>query len=407
MNILFIHQNFPGQFKHLAPAMVKAGHDITALILAKTEAKQWNGVKLIPYSLNRGNAKEAHPWTVDFESKVIRGEACLKAALKLKGQGYCPDAIVAHPGWGESLFLREVWPEAKLKLYCEFFYHARGADVGFDPEFSSSDPADAGRVTLKNANILLQFQQADAGISPTHWQASTFPEHISKKISVIHDGIDTEVLRPNSDVQFALDSGKVLSQKDEVVTFVNRALEPYRGFHIFMRSLPTLLKERPNAEVLIVGKEGVSYGGQPKDGLSWKQQFSNEVFPQLDESQRSRVHFLNTIPYDRFIALLQVSTVHVYLTYPFVLSWSLLEAMSVGCSVVASDTQPLHEAITHNETGVLVDFFDPEALATATISLLDNSDRRLRLSKAAREFAKANYDLKTVCLPKQIQWVQE
>ena len=405
MKILFIHQNFPGQFKHLAPALVEAGHDVTALILAKTDTKQWNGVKLVPYSLSRGNAKEAHPWTVDFESKVIRGEACLKAALSLKTKGYCPDAIVAHPGWGESLFLKEVWPEAKLKLYCEFFYHARGADVGFDPEFSSSDPADAGRVTLKNANILLQFQQADAGLSPTHWQASTFPEHISKKISVIHDGIDTEVLRPNPDVQFALDSGKVLTQKDEVITFVNRALEPYRGFHVFMRSLPTLLKERPNAEVLIVGKEGVSYGAQPKDGLSWKQQFVKEVFPKLDESQRSRVHFLNTIPYDRFIALLQVSTVHVYLTYPFVLSWSLLEAMSVGCSIVASDTQPLHEAITHDETGVLVDFFDPEALATATISLLNDSDRRSRLSRAAREFAKANYDLKTVCLPKQLTWV--
>ena len=407
MNILFIHQNFPGQFKHLAPALVKAGHNVTALILAKTEAKQWNGVKLVPYSLSRGNAKEAHPWTVDFESKVIRGEACLKAALSLKTKGYCPDVIVAHPGWGESLFLKEVWPDAKLKLYCEFFYQARGADVGFDPEFSSSDPVDAGRVTLKNANILLQFQQADAGISPTHWQASTFPEHISKKISVIHDGIDTEVLKPNPDVQFTLDSGKVLTRKDEVITFVNRALEPYRGFHVFMRSLPTLLKERPNAEVLIVGKEGVSYGAQPPGGVSWKQRFSNEVFPQLDESQRSRVHFLNTIPYDRFIALLQVSTVHVYLTYPFVLSWSLLEAMSVGCSIVASDTQPLHEAITHDETGVLVDFFDPEALATATISLLNDSDRRSRLSSAAREFAKANYDLETVCLPKQIQWVQE
>ena len=405
MNILFIYKNFPGQFKHLAPGLVKTGHEVTALILAKTEATQWNGVQLVPYSLSRGNAKEAHPWTVDFESKVIRGEACLKAALQLKNQGYSPDVIVAHPGWGESLFLKEVWTEAKLKLYCEFFYHPRGADVGFDPEFSSSDPADAGRVTLKNANILLQFQQADAGISPTHWQASTFPEHISKKISVIHDGIDTEVLRPDPDVQFALDSGKVLTQKDEVITFVNRALEPYRGFHVFMRSLPTLLKERPNAEVLIVGKEGVSYGAQPKDGLSWKQQFSNEVFPQLDESQRSRVHFLNTIPYDRFIALLKVSTVHVYLTYPFVLSWSLLEAMSVGCSIVASDTQPLREAITHDETGVLVDFFDPEALATATISLLNDSDRRSRLSRAAREFAKANYDLETVCLPKQLTWV--
>lgn len=405
MKILFIHQNFPGQFKHLAPALAKAGHQVTALILAKTETKQWNGVKLVSYSLGRGNAKEAHPWTVDFESKVIRGEACLKASFRLKSEGYSPDVIVAHPGWGESLFLKEVWPDAKLKLYCEFFYHARGADVGFDPEFSSNDSADAGRVTLKNANILLQFQKADAGISPTHWQASTFPEHISKKISVIHDGIDTEVIKPNLDAQFMLDSGRVLTRKDDVITFVSRALEPYRGFHMFMRSLPILLKERPNAEVLIVGKEGVGYGAQPPAGMSWKQQFINEVFPKLNESQRARIHFLNTIAHDRFISMLQVSTVHVYLTYPFVLSWSLLEAMSVGCSIVASDTQPLHEAISHDETGLLVDFFGPEALANAILSLLGDSDLRSRLSSAAREFAKATYDLKTMCLPEQMTWV--
>ena len=406
MNILFIHQNFPGQFKHLAPALVKAGHDVTALILAETDAKQWNGVRLVSYGLNRGNAKEAHPWTVDFESKVIRGEACLKAALALKDQGYAPEVIVAHPGWGESLFLKEVWPEAKLKLYCEFFYHARGADVGFDPEFSSSDPADAGRVTLKNANMLLQFQNADSGLSPTHWQASTFPQHIRDKITVIHDGIDTEILKPNPEVQFTLDSGRVLTSDDEVVTFVNRALEPMRGFHIFMRSLPTLLKERTNAEVLIIGKEGVSYGAQTPNGKSWKTIFSEEVLPQLTPQQRERIRFLGTIDYPRFINLLQISRVHVYLTYPFVLSWSLLEAMSVGCSIVASDTQPLHEAIRHDETGRLVNFFDQNALATSVIELLDDEDARMRLGEAARKFAIENYDLKSVCLPKQLQWVE-
>ena len=405
MNILFIHQNFPGQFKHLAPALVRAGHSVTALILAKTEAKQWNGVRLVSYSLSRGNAKEAHPWTVDFESKVIRGEACLKAALTLKNQGYSPDVIVAHPGWGESLFLKEVWPEAKLKLYCEFFYHARGADVGFDPEFSASDPADAGRVSLKNANTLLQFQNADAGLSPTHWQASTFPPHIRDKITVVHDGIDTEVLSPNPSVSFLLDNGKSLTRDDEVITFVNRALEPYRGFHVFMRSLPKLLATRPNAHVLIVGKEGVSYGAQPPNGESWKTIFSDEVLPKLTPQQRERIHFLGTIDYPRFINLLQVSRVHVYLTYPFVLSWSLLEAMSVGCAIVASDTQPLHEAIKHNDTGLLVDFFDHNALADSVIRVLDDGDTRDRLGKAAREFAIENYDLIKHCLPKQIQWL--
>ena len=405
MNILFIHQNFPGQFKHLAPALVSLGHDVTALVLTKTDARQWNGVKLIHYSLDRGNAKEAHPWTVDFESKVIRGEACLRAALALKKQGYTPEVIAAHPGWGESLFLKEVWPEAKLKLYCEFFYHARGADVGFDPEYPSSDPADAGRVTLKNANTLLQFQQADAGISPTHWQASTFPPHIQEKITVIHDGIDTEVLRPNPSVRFKLDNGQALSRDDEVITFVNRALEPYRGFHVFMRSLPKLLAAKPHAQVLIVGKEGVSYGAQPPSGKSWETLFCDEVMPQLTAQQRDRIHFLGNIEYARFISLIQVSRVHVYLTYPFVLSWSLLEAMSVGCSIVASDTQPLHEAIKHEETGKLVDFFDPAALADSVIGLLEDNVERERLGIAAREFAISNYDLKGVCLPQQIEWL--
>jgi len=405
MNILFIHQNFPGQFKHLAPALVSLGHDVTAFVLTKTDARQWNGVKLIHYSLDRGNAKEAHPWAVDFESKVIRGEACLRAALALKKQGYTPEVIAAHPGWGESLFLKEVWPEAKLKLYCEFFYHARGADVGFDPEYSSSDPADAGRVTLKNANTLLQFQQADAGISPTHWQASTFPPHIQEKITVIHDGIDTEVLRPNPSVRFKLDNGQALSRDDEVITFVNRTLEPYRGFHVFMRSLPKLLAAKPHAQVLIVGKEGVSYGAQPPSGKSWETQFCDEVMPQLTAQQRDRIHFLGNIEYARFISLIQVSRVHVYLTYPFVLSWSLLEAMSVGCSIVASDTQPLHEAIKHEETGKLVDFFDPAALADSVIGLLEDNVERERLGIAAREFAISNYDLKGVCLPQQIEWL--
>ena len=254
--------------------------------------------------------------------------------------------------------------------------------------------------------MLLQFQQADAGISPTLWQASTFPKHIRDKITIIHDGIDTQVVKPNQDAQFAMASGKVLTRKDEIITFVNRSLEPYRGFHVFMRSLPAVLSQQPNALVLIVGAEGVSYGSEPSNGISWKQQFINEVYPNLDDLQRTRVHFLDNIAYDRFISLLQISTVHVYLTYPFVLSWSLLEAMSAGCSIVASDTQPLREAITHDENGVLVNFFDVEALSVAIIQLLNDPAKRAFLAKRARHFAIKNYDLQTVCLPNQMLWVE-
>ena len=407
MKILFVHQNFPSQFKHLAPALAEKNHDVSVLTLRKTVDPTHQKIRLITYTLDRGNADGVHPWTIDFESKVIRGEACLKAALKLREEGYFPEIIIAHPGWGESLFLKQVWPTAKLKLYSEFYYHVKGADVGFDPEFLAPDPTDAGRVILKNANMLLQFQQADAGISPTHWQASTFPPHIREHITVIHDGIDTDVLKPNPAVSFALDNGQTFSRDDEIITFVNRSLEPYRGFHVFMRSLPKLLATRPDAQILIVGREGVSYGARPPNGKSWKSLFCEEVLPKLTPQQRERVHFLGTIDYSHFISLLQVSRIHVYLTYPLVLSWSLLEAMSVGCTIVASDTQPLHEAIKHDETGRLVNFFDAGALADSIVQLLEDETARARLGKLAREFAIDNYDLFKHCLPRQIDWLLE
>jgi glycosyltransferase involved in cell wall biosynthesis len=311
----------------------------------------------------------------------------------MKQQGYRPDVIVAHHGWGESLFLKEVWPEAKLGIYCEFFYHPHGADVGFDPEFPATDEGEVCRLRLKNLNNLLHFEVADAGISPTHWQASTFPEPFKNKITVVHDGIDTQAVAPNPAVS------------------LNRNLEPYRGYHTFMRALPQLLKERPNARVLLVGADDVSYGARPdaaKYGeAKWKDIFASEVRGQISDTDWQRVHFLGHVPYQYFIPLLQLSTVHVYLTYPFVLSWSLLEAMSAGCAIVASDTQPLREAIVHNETGKLVDFFDASALAASVCELLSNAEERKRLGANARAFAQANYDLQSVCLPKQLAWVEQ
>jgi glycosyltransferase involved in cell wall biosynthesis len=415
MNILFIHQNFPGQFKFLAPALVKQGHSVHAMSMQKTGATLWQGVQLVHYTAMRGSTPNVHPWVSDFESKTIRAEACFKAALQMKQSGFMPDVIVAHHGWGESLFLKEVWPDAKLGIYCEFFYHPHGADVGFDPEFPPTDEGDVCRLRLKNLNNLLHFEVADAGISPTHWQASTFPEPFKSKISVIHDGIDTQAVAPNAEVSLTLKraSGEdlVLTREDEVVTFVNRNLEPYRGYHTFMRALPQLLKERPKARVLLVGSDDVSYGSRPdaaKYGAAkWRDIFASEVRGQISDADWQRVHFLGHVPYVNFIPLLQLSTVHVYLTYPFVLSWSLLEAMSAGCAIVASDTQPLREAIAHNETGKLVNFFDPSALSQTVFDLLDRPEERKRLGANARAFARANYDLQNVCLPKQLAWVAQ
>ena len=406
MKILFIHQNFPGQFKFLAPALVKQGHTVVAMTMQKTEAKESQGVRLAPYTATRGTTPKVHPWISDFETKTIRAEACFRAALRIRAEGLNPDLIVSHHGWGESLFLKDVWPQAKLAIYCEFYYHPRGADVGFDPEFPAEDAGEVCRLRLKNLNNLLHFDVADAAISPTHWQASTFPEPFRSKITVVHDGIDTEAVAPNPAVSLTLNGNIKLTRADEVITFVNRNLEPYRGYHIFMRTLPELFKRRPQARVLIVGADDVSYGARPEEGKKWKDIFASEVRPQISDADWARVHFLGHIPYQHFIPLLQLSTVHVYLTYPFVLSWSLLEAMSVGCAIVASDTQPLREAIRHDDTGRLVDFFDVPGLANEVCALLDDPVARQRLGANARAFAQATYDLKTVCLPRQLQWVQ-
>ena len=417
MNILFVHQNFPGQFKHLAPALAQLGHRVIALTMQKSEQTRWKGVELFPYAVSQGSTPGVHPWVTDFETKIIRAEGAFRACVQLKEQGFTPDAIIAHPGWGESLFLKEVWPQAKLGIFCEFYYLSEGADTGFDPEFPVEDVAGNNcRLRLKNLNNHMHFDFADAAIAPTAWQASSFPEPFRSKITVVHDGIDTDVIRPNPQVQLNLrrngsDVPLTLTRDDEVITFVNRNLEPMRGCHIFLRSLPGLLKIRPKARVIIVGGDGVSYGAKPsleKNGAStWKEVFVNEVRGQISDADWARVHFVGHVPYAHFISLLQLSTVHVYWTYPFVLSWSLIEAMSAGAAIVASDTAPLREVISDGENGVLVDFFSVDGLVQSVCSLLDNPQARARLGEAARSTAKAKYDLKNECLPKQLAWVEQ
>lgn len=398
MKILIVHQNFPGQFKHLVPELLKDPNNQVVAFTMNNFSGAHPNLRIISYQAAKGTAKDVHTWVAETETKVIRGEAAFRAALKLKAEGYTPDLILAHPGWGESLFLKEVWPQSKLVIYCEFHYASVGTDVGFDPEFPPSDAGDVCRIRMKNVNNFLHFDVADAGISPTEWQKSTFPEPFRSKIHVVHDGIDTETVKPNPDVWLQLGNHK-LTRDDEIITFVNRNMEPYRGYHSFMRALPQILEARPNARVLIVGGDGVSYGAKPPAGQSWKQIFLDEVKERID---MSRVHFLGHIDYKYFIPLLQLSRVHVYLTYPFVLSWSLLEAMACGCAIVASDTAPLKEAILDGQTGLLADFFSPDDIAAQTIRLLENQALRETLGQQARRFAIEHYDLKQTCLPRLI-----
>ena len=378
MNILLVHQNFPGQFKHIAPVLAA---DPANRVVAFTmrESPRYPGVQLVHYKPGRGSSKHIHPWVADLETKVIRGEVAFRAARKMRDEhGFTPDLIVAHHGWGEPLFLKHIWPRARMLLYCEWYYPLQSADVGFDPEFGQATDESVCRLQLKNAHNLLSFLEADAGLSPTRWQADTHPAWFRPRIEVIHDGVDTRQVRPlpggeplrlpvPADAACGIEAGDVvLNPGDEVVTFVNRNLEPYRGYHVFMRALPELLRRRPKAKVVIVGGNSVSYGAPPAQG-SWKQQFLDEVRQHLD---LSRVFFVGTIPYPAFVRLLQLTTVHTYLTYPFVLSWSLMEAMACAGAIVASDTEPVREVITEGETGRLVNFFNRAALVDRICELL-------------------------------------
>lgn len=400
MKLLFIHQNFPGQFIHLAPELAKnPGADIRTLTISNRPIPA--GVQTYRYKINRGSTKNIHPWVIDMETKAIRGEAVYYAALQLKKQGYYPDIVFAHPGWGESLFIKDVWPETKLLVYCEYYYNALNGDVGFDPEFNDHQSSTLPRLRMKNANHDLHLLNATKGLSPTAYQRSTFPELFQQKIDVIHDGINTKFAAPNPNAAIDI-QGLKLSKSDEVITFVNRNFEPLRGYHIFMRSLGKILRDRPKAQVIIVGGDEVSYGAAAPSNTTWKNVFLAEVKDQID---LDRVHFVGKLGYNQFITLLQVSSVHVYLTYPFVLSWSLMEAMGCGCAIVASDTVPVKEVIQHNETGILVNFFDTDNIANQVIELLKKPEERERLGKTARQFIIDNYDLQTICLPKQINWL--
>lgn len=404
MRLLFVHQNFPGQYRHLAPALAAQGHEVHALAINQQPGLP--GVRLHLYKVARGSSRNIHPWAVETETKVLRGEACARAALALKAQGFTPDVICAHPGWGEALFLREVWPAARQLHYVEFFYSAVGQDVGFDPEFGQPDFDDCCRIRMKNANTLLNLETMDRGICPTRWQLSTVPELFRGSIKVVHDGVDTLLARPDPGADFAWRGADGTERRvikgDQVLTFVNRNLEPSRGYHVFMRALPQLLDRHPQLQVLIVGGGGVSYGAQPAEG-SYKERFLAEVRDRLD---LARVHFLGYLPYQQFLRLLQVSAAHVYLTYPFVLSWSMLEAMSAGCLVIGSRTPPVEEVIVDGENGLLVDFFATDQLAAAVSRVLDDPASFDASRANARRTIVEHYDLRACCLPRQMALVE-
>lgn len=399
MKLLFVHQNFPGQFLHLAPEMQRLGHDVRALTDA-TNGKTAD-VPILRYT-HKAQPLDAKATRLGrtFTQMADRGVSVARHARRMRAEGYVPDVIYGHSGWGETLFLKEVWPEARLLVFAEFYYRGIGADTGFDPEFQVQG-FDQVMISQSRAAYLAQaLIHADAGVAPTEWQASTHPPVLRRQLEVIFDGVDCDRLTPNPQARFTLPDGRTLHRGDEVVTFVNRNLEPYRGYHIFLRALPDVLAARPDAHVVIVGEDGVSYGAAPPGGGTWKDLILNEVKDRLD---LSRVHFVGKLPYDHLVDLIHVSRVHAYLTYPFVLSWSMVETMAAGTLVIGSNTAPVAEVITDGKTGRLVDFFDVKGWSAALIDALSHPEAYEPMRAAARQMVRDRYDLRSVSLPKQVE----
>ncbi len=405
MNVLFVHQGFPGQYLHICRALAKqGGHQLVALGMNPPRSPLPKGMQYVVYGAARGNGQDVHPLALETETKVIRAEACAAAAEQLKQNGFKPDIICGHPGWGEVLFLPYVWPKTPILLYQEFYYQIHGFDYDFDPEFQSATSwQKCAKAHMKNANTLLNLESATWNVAPTAFQRSSFPERFHHRISVIHDGIDPNAApaKSKSGLTLKLRDEYELKQGTPIVTFVNRTIEPYRGCHSFIRSIPHIQERNPDAQIVIVGEEkGVSYGSVCPEG-EWKDVFLKEIEGSYDSS---RLHFAGSLGYADFLTLLKLSQAHVYLTYPFVLSWSLLEAMSTACPIVGSATAPVMEVIQDGHNGLLVDFFSPREIAEAVDQLL--SDRKLAktLGEQARKDALARYSLER-CLPRQLELI--
>ncbi|MGO4705017.1 glycosyltransferase [Microvirga sp. 2MCAF38] len=401
MKIVFVHQNFPGQFLRLAKTFAAEGHEVFGLCMTDNAQKSpIPGVKTYTYTPAPG------PEDPRFENRyspviprLRRAYGVAHLARKLADAGLQPDVVVVNTGWGENLFLKDVWPNARHVAYFEYYYQAKGQDLDFDPEFPVTNEEVIWRLRLKNSMQLGALDAADLAVAPTRYQRDTFPTYLHDRIGIIHDGIDAQTLVPKPDIAIKIGTkGPRLDRKAPVVTFVTRNIEPMRGAHIVFRSLPYLLDINPDLQVVIIGGKGTSYSGSAPGGQSWFDVFRSKIERPVDWS---RVHLVGSLPYDQFVRVLQVSSAHIYMTYPFVLSWSLIESMALESRIVASDTDPVREVIQEGVNGRLFPFFDEKALAERVRETIAEKDRSAEMARAARALAVEKYDYATVCLP---QW---
>ena len=383
MKYLFVHQNFPGQYLHIVRHLVASKqHDV--VFITEPNGNRIAGVRAVPYAKPRGAAPEAHVAARELDGAVRRAEVVAHTASNLKQLGFEPDIIIGHHGWGELLNIRDVWPNAPLLGYLEFYYCIDGVDVGFDPEFPTH-PADHPRIRAKNAVNLLALNLGGDSQTPTRWQLSTYPDWARRLITLLPEGVNLDVCKPNAQVRRRnlTIGGTAIKPNEKLITYVARDLEPYRGFHVMMRAVPHLLRARKDIRVVLVGADGISYGMPPPEG-TWRQTMLTELGDSIDPT---RVLFPGRIDYPTYIAMLQRSDAHVYLTYPFVASWSLREALAAGCAVIGSDTPTVGEFVTHEQNGLLVPFLDPKGLADTVLRVLEDASLARRLREGARRYA--------------------
>ena len=380
MRLMFLHNNFPAQFGSLARYMAQQGHEVTFGTRWQGTPPDW--LRMVRYEPHRKVGKQQHPYLAFVESAVLNGQALARVGWKMKEQGYAPDLIVAHSGWGPGLYVRDIWPDAKFVGYFEWYYRSKGADLGFLDAVTRDDEH---RIRTRNAAILLDLAACHEGIVPTTYQASRFPELLRSRLTVQHDGVDTNYFAPRSGRRLKLPDLD-LSEVEELVTYVARGMEPYRGFPQAMAAFAEVQKRRPRAHIVVVGEDRVAYGRRLPDGDT----FRKKVLRELD-FDRDRLHFTGRLPRNLYREVLLASSVHVYLTIPFVLSWSMIEAMSAGCLLVASNTDPVREVVRDGENGLLVDFFDTGALAERICETLDRPGDFAHLRDSARRTVVERY----------------
>jgi glycosyltransferase involved in cell wall biosynthesis len=400
MKILFVHQNMPGQYRELVEWLAAQGDHEIMFLTQRKKAPKINGVKTVLYQAHHRPAKDAYGLSKVWEEAVGAGFGAVMAAQRLESEnGFRPDLVLGHTGWGELTFFKQIWPDVPILGFFEYFYRMEGGLVGFDPDEPVSVHAPFTS-HARNAVPFANIQTVDLGLVPTEWQKNTFPTSFHSKFYTCHDGIRTDRLGPDPAVSITL--GRLehpLTREDEIITYMARNMERVRGFHIFMRALPKILAERPNARVLAVGGDNTSYGRKSDHPGGLRGEMEAEVGHLIDWD---RVHFLGQVSYEKYCQIIQLSRCHIALTMPFVMSWSLLEAMAMQATVVSSNVAPVREAITHGETGLLVDFFDHNALADQVVDVLANSNSYAHIGKAARAHVVGKYDFLTHCLPEHI-----